>query len=146
MATRSTLFQTARALVSAYNSRNMEAIMDVRAPDCMNYILPASLGQKPMNNEQYTSFLTTSLPAFRGFCLTIRDTVIDEPARKVVMHLTSTASTDLGKYHNEYMMTLHMTKDGCKVDKFEEFVDSKYSADFMPRLRDFLFQSNKANM
>lgn len=86
------------------------------------------------------------MPAFQGFHLTVHDTVIDETARKVVMHLTSTASTPIDEYHNEYMLTLHMTEDGHKVDKFEEFVDSKYSADFMARVREFLSQSNKANM
>ncbi|KAL8944332.1 MAG: hypothetical protein Q9216_000517 [Gyalolechia sp. 2 TL-2023] len=146
MASRSSLSQTAQTLISAYNAWDMEAIMDVRAPGCINYVIPTSLRRKPMNNEEYLSFFTLTMPAFQGFHLTVHDTVIDEPARKVVMHLSSTASTPIGVYNNEYMLTLHMTEDGRKVDKFEEFVDSRYSADFMPRVRNFLSQSNKANM
>ncbi|KAI4178766.1 MAG: hypothetical protein L6R41_008221 [Letrouitia leprolyta] len=146
MISRSALLQTADAVVSAYNSWDIQQIMHVRAANCMNYILPTSLGRKPMNNEEYQSFFISSMPAFEGFHLTVHDTVIDETARKVVMHITSTASTPIGDYHNEYRLTLRMTEDGQKIGRFEEFVDSKYSADFMPRVRDFLSQSKKANM
>ena len=31
-----------------------------------------------------------------------------------------------------------MTVDGTKLVRFEEFVDSKYSADYLPRLREHL--------
>ena len=31
---------------------------------------------------------------------------------------------------NGYIIVLHMTEDGTKVEKFEEFVDSKPSVDF----------------
>ncbi|KAL9601056.1 MAG: hypothetical protein Q9219_002765 [cf. Caloplaca sp. 3 TL-2023] len=93
--------------------------MDVRAANCMNHILPESL---------------------------VNDMVIDESARKVVMHLASTATTIIGDYHNEYMLKLHMTEDGRKVDVFQEFVDSKYSAEYLARLREVLSQSEKANM
>lgn len=99
-----------------------------------------------MNNEEYSLFFTPSMEAFEGFSLTVHDTVVDETDRKVAMHVTSTASTSIGEYHNEYRLTLHMTEDGQKIDKFEEFVDSKYSADFMPRVRNFLAQSKKANI
>ncbi|KAL8934838.1 MAG: hypothetical protein Q9211_005018 [Gyalolechia sp. 1 TL-2023] len=145
MASRSTLLQTVQTVISAYNAWELDAIMDVRAPNCMNYILPTSLGRRPMDNQQYLSFLAATLPAFQGFHLTVHDIVIDQAAHKAVMHLSSTASTPIGEYHNEYMITLHMTEDGCQIDKFEEFVDSKYSADFMPRVREFLAQSNKAH-
>ena len=41
------------------------------------------------------------------------------------------------------MLVLHMTEDGKKVVRFEEFVDSKYSAEFMPRLREHLAGKQK---
>ena len=59
------------------------------------------------------------------------------------MHASITATTDLGDYGNEYMLVLHMTEDGKKVVRFEEFVDSKYSAEFMPRLREHLAGKQK---
>ena len=146
MTTRSSLSQAAQAVISAYNSWDITAIMGLRAPDCVNYVLPASMGLEPMNNDQYVSFLTPTMPAFQNFQLAVRNTIVDETAREVVMHLTSTASTALGEYHNEYMVTLHITEDGGKIDRFEEFVDSKYSTDYMSRLQRSLSQSDKAKM
>ncbi|KAI4231781.1 MAG: hypothetical protein LQ349_005396 [Xanthoria aureola] len=136
--------ETAEALVTAYNSYKLENMMDVRSSDCINYILPHSLGQKPMDNEQYMAWVTPRLPPFRNFTLTVHDTVVDEAARKVVLHMTSTASTDLGDYHNEYMLKLHMTEDRRKVDKFEEFVDSGYSSKVMKEL--LKHQSRKSSL
>ena len=83
------------------------------------------------------------MPAFKDFHVTVKHTIVDEEARKVAMHASSTATTDLGDYSNEYMLVLHMTVDGKKVVRFEEFVDSKYSADFMPRLREHLVGKQK---
>ncbi|KAL8840724.1 MAG: hypothetical protein Q9170_001242 [Blastenia crenularia] len=146
MALRFRLLETVDAFVSAYNSWDMEAIMDVRAPDCMNLIFPVSLGLGPMNNKQYFTYFNSSLAAFQNFHLEIRDVTIDETARKVVLNATSTASTAVGEYQNEYILTLHMTEDGRKIAKFEEFVDSKYSADFMPKLRKSLSRPNIAKI
>ncbi|KAL8684826.1 MAG: hypothetical protein Q9224_006113 [Gallowayella concinna] len=138
--------QTAQALVSAYNSWTLENIMDVRASDCINYILPASLGRKVMNNEEYVSFFGPRMAPFRNFNLKVHDTVVDEAARKVVLHMTSAASTDIGDYHNEYMLKLHMTEDCRKVDRFEEFVDSAYSAKYMAELQQHQSEPRKASM
>ncbi|KAL8921202.1 MAG: hypothetical protein Q9208_005812 [Pyrenodesmia sp. 3 TL-2023] len=146
MASRSSLFRTAQTLVTAYNAWDLGAIMDVRSTDCVNCILPASLGRPTMDNEQYRSFFAPNLPLFKGFHLTVLDIIIDEAARKVAMHLSSTATTAIGDYSNEYMLTLHITEDGRKVDRFEEFVDSKYSTDYLSKLRDSVAQSSKANM
>ncbi|KAL8927353.1 MAG: hypothetical protein Q9172_001432 [Xanthocarpia lactea] len=138
--------QTAQALVTAYNTWTLENIMDIRASNCINYILPRSLSQKPMNNEEYIAFFAPSIPLFRNFRLTIHDIVVDESDRKVVMHLTSTASTDIGKYYNEYMLKLHMTEDCRKVDKFEEFVDSGYSAKYMAKLLENPSRARKTSL
>ncbi|KAL9009031.1 MAG: hypothetical protein Q9173_005907 [Seirophora scorigena] len=145
MASRSSLDQTAQTLLSAYNSWDIEAIMDVRAADCMNFIHPASLGVQPMNNEQYAAFFTPNMPMFKDFHLTVHDTIIDEAARKVNMRLTSTATSVMGDYSNQYMVTLQMTEDGRKVERFDEFADSKFSAEFFPKLREFMSQSSKAD-
>ncbi|KAL8807309.1 MAG: hypothetical protein Q9182_000814 [Xanthomendoza sp. 2 TL-2023] len=138
--------ETAKAVVSAYNTWTLENIMDVRASDCINYILPVSLGRKTMNNEEYISFFAPRMAPFRNFNLKVQDTVVDEAARKVVLHMTSTASTDIGDYHNEYMVKLHMTDDRRKIDKFEEFVDSAYSARYMAELQKYQSEQGKASM
>ena len=135
---RSALLETGCAVIDGYNAWKPEAIMAYRTSDCIHQILPASLGRQPMNNEQYLASLTPIIPAFKNFHITATNTVVDEEARKVVMHAYSTATTDLGDYSNEYMLVLQMTEDGTKVVRLEEFVDSKYSAEYLPRLRKHL--------
>ena len=81
------------------------------------------------------------MPAFEHFHLTVHDSIVDEVARKVLMYVSSSASTALGPYNNEYMLILHMTEDGRRVEKFYEFVDGAYSADYMRRLRDAMAES-----
>lgn len=51
------------------------------------------------------------------------------------MHASSSAVTDVGPYTNEYVLVMRMTEDGRAVERFDEFVDSRVSAEFMPRLR-----------
>ncbi|KAI4242147.1 MAG: hypothetical protein L6R40_004190 [Gallowayella cf. fulva] len=138
--------QAARALVSAYNTWTLDEIMAIRASDCVNYILPASLDRKAMNNDEYVAFFAPRMPPFKNFNLTVHDTVVDEAPRKVVLHMTSTASTAIGEYRNEYMLKLHITEDRRKIDRFEEFVDSGYSAQFMTKLHQHLSGSTKASI
>lgn len=83
------------------------------------------------------------LPAFKDFHVTVHDTIVDETARKVVMHASSTASTTLGPYNNEYTLILHMTDDGRKVEQMYEYVDSAYTADYMARLRATIVNQQK---
>ena len=127
--------QLVQVFIDAYHAFALDPIIALRAPDCTNIILPASLGIKPMNNEEYAAFLAPSLTAFRNFHLTVHDITVDEIAGKVAMHLTSESSTDIGAYHNEYMVSLVLTEDRKKIKKFVEFVDSKYSAEYMANLR-----------
>ena len=132
---RSALYDTANTIVNSYNTWTVEALMAVRAPDCMNYILPDSLNRPPLNNQDYKAYFTSIMPAFRDFHVEVKNTIIDEESRQVVLHASSTAITDLGEYQNEYMIVLHMTEDGTKIDRFDEFVDSQKSMGFIPRLR-----------
>lgn len=140
---RSVLLETANTAIEGYNTRKPEALLAYRAPDCTHQVLPVSLGRESLNNEQYLAFFTTLMPAFRNFHVTVKNTIVDEEARKVAMHASSAAMTDLGDYSNEYMLVLHMTEDGKKVVRFEEFVDSKYSMEFLPRLREHLAGKQK---
>ncbi|KAF6219620.1 hypothetical protein HO133_004089 [Letharia lupina] len=83
------------------------------------------------------------MSAFRDFDVTVHDTIVDEEARKMVMHASSTGTTALGPYNNDYTLILHMTEDGRKVEKFYEFVDSAYTVDYMPRLQDAIANQQK---
>lgn len=138
---RQTLLSTAQEAIQGYNTWTLESILSFRAPTCLHYVLPSSLHRPPLNNEQYAALFHPIMPAFEGFHLTVHDSIVDEAARKVLKHASSSASTALGPYNNEYMLILHMTEDGRKVEKFYEFVDSAYSADYMRRLKDATAES-----
>lgn len=140
---RATLFSTAREAVEGYNTWTPESIMSYRAPNCIHHILPSSLNRPPLDNEHYAAYFVPIMPAFQKFHVIVHDTIVDEAARKVVLRASSTATTALGPYNNEYTLILHMTEDGRKVEKFYEFVDSRYSADYMPRLRDAITTQQK---
>ena len=126
--------ETAHSVIAGFNTWTPESVMAFRAPNCLHQVLPASLGRRPLNNEEYAAYFIPLMPAFRKFQLTVHDVVNDEAARKVAMHVTSTAETDIGKYKNEYMLILYMTEDGRKVQKILEYVDSSHSKDFFARL------------
>ncbi|KAJ8126900.1 hypothetical protein O1611_g6740 [Lasiodiplodia mahajangana] len=137
--------QTALALVEAYNSHDMDKIMGLRTEDCVQQILPRSLGRSQMDNASYAAWLGPLLPHLRGFTVTIDDVTEDAQANKVVLLGHSTASSDIGPYANEYVIVLYMNEAGDKVTKFFEFVDSNNSVTFFPKLREHLEQKARGN-
>ncbi|KAI1145400.1 hypothetical protein F4825DRAFT_443968 [Nemania diffusa] len=136
--------QTARAIVAAYNTNNLETIMSFRTEDCIQEILPKSLGRPEMDNTAYASWIGPMLPQLRGFTVTIDDLIEDARANKVVILAHSTASTDVGPYANEYVFVFHLNETGDKITRFQEFVDSANSVTFFPKLQEYLEQKAKA--
>lgn len=47
-------------------------------------------------------------------------------------------------YRNEYAFFLAFNEDGEKVERIEEFVDSKFSTDFFQKMQEYLQHSQKA--
>ena len=131
---RATLLSTANEAIEGYNIWTTESIMSYRAPHCTHQVLPLSLGRQPLNNEQYLAYFTPMMALFKDFHVVVKNAVVDEEAKQVTMHATSSAMTAVGKYDNEYMLALRMTEDGTKVEKFDEFVDSKYSSEYFTAL------------
>ncbi|KAI1365922.1 hypothetical protein F5Y08DRAFT_338139 [Xylaria arbuscula] len=132
--------QTALAVIDSYNKWDFEAISALRSEDCVQLILPQSLGRPPMNNAEYKAYFSPLMPLFQEFTVTINDLVEDEKENKVVMWAKSTATTAIGPYANEYVIILHMNESGDKIAKFIEFVDSQFSATFFAKLREHLAQ------
>jgi hypothetical protein len=123
----STLVQTALSVVDGYNTWTMEAILAPRASNCVQHILPGSLGQAPMNNQEYRAYFGQMLHGFKNFHVTVIDIFEDAPNNKVALHISSTADSLVGPYRNEYMFLMYMTPDHKKVEKLMEFVDSNAS-------------------
>ncbi|MCJ1460257.1 hypothetical protein MMC28_010636 [Mycoblastus sanguinarius] len=112
--------------------------MATHAPNFVHQTLPMSMGRPPLDNEGDAKYFTPLTEIFEGFHVTILDTIVDEVQRKVVMHCSSKAESPIGTYANEYMITLTMTEDGKLVERFDEYVDSKFTSDYIPRLREYL--------
>ena len=64
--------KTSQALLDAYNAWNIDQILAMRTSDCMQYILPASLGREPRNNEEYRAFFEQQMmPLFKEFAVSL---------------------------------------------------------------------------
>lgn len=132
---RSDLIRTANSFLSAYNKWTVSDILSPRSPSCIHRVLP---GNRPArNNAEFGTFFEGIIPKFRNFRFKFVDTtplVVDVETRRVVMHLTSTADTDIGPYNNEYIFVLTISEDGEKVDEIVEFLDTQYTAEFVGKL------------
>lgn len=124
----------AEELVDAFNRMDIDEIMSKRADGCMRHILPASLGQKPTNNDQYRATLQSLRPIFKNFRLTVHDVLEDRDARRVSMYLKARADTLAGEYLNEYQWTMTFDETGQKIVHWTEFVDSSIYHGFWPKL------------
>ncbi|KAI1349545.1 hypothetical protein F5Y01DRAFT_183670 [Xylaria sp. FL0043] len=135
--------QTALAVIDAYNKWSIDAIMALRTDDCIQQILPKSLGRPAMDNAAYKAYFSAFMPHFQNFTVTINDVYEDTQENKVVFWAQSEASTEIGPYTNEYVLIMYMNEAGDKITKFLEFVDSSNSVNFFPKLREHIAQ--KAN-
>ncbi|TGJ80334.1 hypothetical protein E0Z10_g8430 [Xylaria hypoxylon] len=140
----SQLRQTALAVVDAYNKWTVEGIMALRTEDCVNQIIPRSLGRPAMDNTAYEEYFRSVMPHINNFAVTIDDIIVDPRENKVAIWAHSSASTEIGPYNNEYVFILYMNEAGDKITKFHEFVDSSYSVAFFPKLREHLAQKASA--
>ncbi|KAJ6192089.1 hypothetical protein J3E72DRAFT_380188 [Bipolaris maydis] len=125
---------TARAVIAAYNAWDIDDIMAYRSPDCKHRVLPASMNRAPRSNAEYQAYLSKIMHLYSNFTVTVKEEVHDAAARKCIIHATSRAETKIGPYTNEYALILTFTEDGRKMTKFDEFVDSAYSEQFVPAL------------
>lgn len=59
----------------------------------------------------------------------------NDPTRNIlVFFATAHGDSAVGPYDNEYICILRYTKDGTQITQIEEFLDSKFTADFFARL------------
>lgn len=130
-------------LVDAFNRMDIDDIISKRADGCMRYILPASLEQKPTNNDQYRTTLENLLPIFSNFELTVCDILEDREARRISMYVKARADTLAGEYINEYQWTMTFDEAGQKIVHWSEFVDSSIFYGFWPKLREAMLLHQK---
>lgn len=141
--TRAQLLTLATRVTEAYNTWSLPALLAFRAPHCLHHYPPGSVKQGPFTNAQYEAYFSAQIPLFTDFALTVRDTAVDVEGRKVWMHVTSTATTPIGPYANEYVIMLQATADGELVEKFVEFVDSWTSVKFFGKMERYLAEERR---
>ncbi|KAI1803064.1 hypothetical protein F4811DRAFT_526467 [Daldinia bambusicola] len=135
---REQLSQTARLFVESINEFTPESVVRYRSPTCKQRIVPDTLKSAPQSNAEYAALIAALNPVMPAFHLRIVDggePVVDEVARKAVVHLKSRSETTVGLYENEYVWILTMSEDGKLVDDVLEFVDSLYTNEQLPKLR-----------
>lgn len=136
-ALRAQLLVTTNLFLGEFNRCTPQSVIAFRTPSCRHWLLPASLGAPVRSNAEYSAFVESLLPVMRGFKLHLAantDPIVDEEARKVVLHLTSTAETNIGPYANEYVWVLKFTDDGKEISEIMEFADSAYTLEKLGKL------------
>lgn len=133
---REQLLATTANFLRAMNEFTPESVVQHRRADCTQTILPASLRVAQRGLAAYADFMRGFMPLMRNFAVDYAPgagPLVDEAARKTVLHLRSRADTDLGPYANEYILILSMTDDGTELVDVMEFADSLYSQEFWGR-------------
>ncbi|KAF3038247.1 hypothetical protein E8E11_001014 [Didymella keratinophila] len=125
---------TARAVIEAYNAWDIDDILAYRSPDCKHRVLPASMNRAAKSNDEYRAYLSMIMPLYSNFTVVVKEEIHDAAAHTCIIHASSTAETKIGPYTNEYALILTFTEDGRRVTKFDEFVDSAYSQQFVAAL------------
>jgi hypothetical protein len=129
---------TANAIVTAFNSMDIDTIISLRTPDCQRIFLPSSLNYAPQSNKTYRASLEAMKSVFTFFKISVddiiegvSDTEVDPrrggeyKKKKIVMFVTAAGATTVGEYRNEYVWSI----------AFEEGGDVGVSRDFMPKLK-----------
>ncbi|KAH8774015.1 hypothetical protein BGZ57DRAFT_1005200 [Hyaloscypha finlandica] len=123
----SALGKAALNVVAAYESWSIDNIMNIRTPDCVTEVQPASLAQPAMDNETYRAFFGGSvIPRLANWKLNISDIVEDEKAKKVVLFATAKADAVVtgGAYEQQYVYTFWFEGEDGKIKRMIEWLDS----------------------
>lgn len=134
---RNALIETANSYIAGFNTNTAEGLIVRRTADCKQTIRPSNVpppwsSPAPRTNAEYQAFVVPGFQMVRNVKLSLaegEEMLVDEVARKVLLHLTSLGETDFGPYANEYMIVLKMTDDGTQIREIVEFVDSAATRD-----------------
>lgn len=132
------LLTTALAVIAGYNQWDTAAILAPRTSNCTQRTFPERLGVAPLNNTMYGTFISSIMPYFANFTVTIVDTYVDEANKRVAMQALGSADSVIGPYRNEYVVMMKMTEDQAKVWEVREFIDSEVRAAFFPELTAYI--------
>lgn len=143
--TRAQLLETAIALVEAFETWTVDAILAKRSAKSTQHFLPGSLGRRELDVEGFRQHIEHIMPLIPdGFKVNAyyKEPIVDEAARKVVVFAKCSANTTVGPYENEYIFVITLNEDGTLADKVEEFLDSQLVRELESRLAAFKEQQS----
>ncbi|CAK3734884.1 Hypothetical predicted protein [Lecanosticta acicola] len=121
-------------LISGFNTGTINDIMAHRSAACTQRILPKTLGRTPKNNAEAREHVTHVYDLLHDWTFTADNILYDVAARKSCFHATSSATSPVGPFGNEYSFFLWFSEDGEEITRIEEMVDSAYSKEYFARL------------
>ena len=62
-----TQIETCEKFAAGYSEWTVEGLLRLRTNDCMHSVLPASVGRKPVTNEEYGNFFKALQPVVKNF-------------------------------------------------------------------------------
>lgn len=139
--------QIADALVAAFNTMDIDAIISLRTSDCKRTFLPTSLGYAPQSNDAYRANLLGMKSVFTSFQVTVDDVIegtSTDQRKKIVMFVRAKGDTPVGEYKNEYVWKMAFDESEQKVSEWEEYVDVGMTRDFYPLLKGEMFKRMQA--
>lgn len=124
--TRAQLVETATAVIQSFETWTVDNVLAKRSAKCETQILPESLGRPLLDAEGFRQHVLDIQPLIGGgFKVTfVKDPIVDEAARKVVLFVKCSTETAVGPYNNEYIFVIHLNEDGTLADRVEEHLDS----------------------
>nr|5X9K_A Chain A, Austinol synthesis protein H [Aspergillus nidulans FGSC A4]5X9K_B Chain B, Austinol synthesis protein H [Aspergillus nidulans FGSC A4] len=126
--TRDELLCTALNFVGQFAKLDVESVLSFMSPSCTLRSFPSSLGKPALQTKEESKADFQGLKDFfYNFQLRVKDgaePVIDEPARKVVLHIEGKGDSLVGRFETEYVYILQINEEGTMVEDFFQFADS----------------------
>jgi hypothetical protein len=110
--------RTANAIVTAFQTMDIDTMISLRASSCKRIFLPSSLNYAPQSNETYRASLLVMKSIFNSFHVSINDVIegtCDDGKKKIIMFVTATGNTAVGHYKNEYVWKMAFEEGGERM-------------------------------
>jgi ketosteroid isomerase-like protein len=144
----SRIHKTAQDFIDSYKEekcgKDITTLSATRTPNCRQFFLPSSLlAYAPVlaagrtNSEYEAQILHEITTVFKSWDVTTKSITVDDRVKKAVvysshaMHTGARGSGEGKTYVFDFVYILHMTGDGSKVEKIEQFVDTALAGQLM---------------
>ncbi|KAK6858845.1 hypothetical protein PG995_004698 [Apiospora arundinis] len=132
--------------LEAWKNQEAQKTIDLWSENFMQRLLPYSLGAAVQSRAQAEGIYPVLTSSLSNWKLDIKEIVHDSSRGSAAVYATSSADTPLPDetWTNEYAIFISFTKDGTKIDRLDEMVDSAFYKDFFPKFRQYVAQQKGA--